>query len=117
MTSSVFRSTYSGCRLSSTDAKKAFATTVFCERSSLNDAKLWHCNKIRRQYKGVNKTCFNSWHGDFDSGNITPPTLGKRVVFRRPGQRIGKRMKPTRELQLAAAGSLSNMDTSDSDDV
>eukprot|EP00644_Phytophthora_capsici_P005945 jgi/Phyca11/82175/gw1.2.1247.1 len=47
------------CALLRTNAcKKSFATTYFCERCSLDDAKLWLCNKIRREFKGVAKTCF-----------------------------------------------------------
>ncbi|KAE8914957.1 hypothetical protein PF010_g10678 [Phytophthora fragariae] len=46
--------------------KKSFATTFFCERCSVNNATCWLCNKIRCQYKGVAKTCFEIWHDDFD---------------------------------------------------
>eukprot|EP00644_Phytophthora_capsici_P005940 jgi/Phyca11/82155/gw1.2.1242.1 len=47
------------CALLRTDRKKkSFATTFFCERCSIDDAKCWLCNKIRRQYKGVAKTCY-----------------------------------------------------------
>ncbi|OWZ07309.1 LOW QUALITY PROTEIN: hypothetical protein PHMEG_00020312 [Phytophthora megakarya] len=35
--------------------KKSFATTYFCERCSLDDAKLWLGNKIRREYKGQSR--------------------------------------------------------------
>jgi hypothetical protein len=89
------------CALLRTDPKKkSFATTFFCERCSIDNAKCWLCNKIRRQYKGVAKTCFEIWHDDFDGGLAIPPTLGKRVVLRRPGQKAGKRQKTRRELQL-----------------
>ncbi|OWZ03299.1 hypothetical protein PHMEG_00024995 [Phytophthora megakarya] len=103
------------CALLRTDAKKSFATTFFCERCSLDDAKLWLCNKIRRQYKGVNKTCFDIWHDDFDAGESIPQTLGKRVVLRRPGQRAGKRKKTNRELRIAADGCSSDGDADNSD--
>ncbi|KAE9020695.1 hypothetical protein PR001_g13537 [Phytophthora rubi] len=83
-------------------AKKSFATTYFCERCSVDDAKCWLCNKIRREYKGVAKTCFEIWHDDFDAGESIPPSLGKRVVLRRPGQKAGVRKKTRRELQLRA---------------
>ena len=47
------------CALLRTDSKKkSFATTFFCERCSIDDAKCWLCNKIRRRYKGFAKTCF-----------------------------------------------------------
>ncbi|KAG6623498.1 uncharacterized protein IUM83_01970 [Phytophthora cinnamomi] len=105
------------CALLRSDAKKSFATTFFCERCSLDDAKLWLCNRIRRQYKGVNKICSEIWHDDFDAVKSISPTLGKRVVLRRPGQRAGKRKKTSRELQLARAGSSSNKETDESDDV
>ncbi|RLN87528.1 hypothetical protein BBJ28_00026469, partial [Nothophytophthora sp. Chile5] len=89
------------CALLRTDSKKkSFATTFFCERCSIDNAKCWLCNKIRRQYKGVGKTCFEIWHDDFDGGLAIPPTLGKRVVLRRPGQTAGKRKKTRRDLQL-----------------
>ncbi|KAJ0401970.1 hypothetical protein ATCC90586_003203 [Pythium insidiosum] len=89
------------CALLRTEKKKSFATTYFCERCSIDDAKLWLCNKIRREYKGMSKTCFDIWHDDFDSGLSIPPTLGKRVVLRRPGKDAGKRKRTRRELQLA----------------
>ncbi|POM64772.1 Hypothetical protein PHPALM_19658 [Phytophthora palmivora] len=116
----VYRSAASArtrCALLQTDAKKSFPTTFFCERRSLDDAKLWLCNRIRRKYKGVNKTCFEIWHDDCDAGKRIPPALGKRVVLRRPGQRAGKRKNTRCELQLARAGSSSNKETDESDDV
>ncbi|KAE8997883.1 hypothetical protein PF004_g6303 [Phytophthora fragariae] len=88
--------------LRTSKAKKSFATTYFCERCSVDDAKCWLCNKIRREYKGVAKTCFEIWHDDFDAGESIPPSLGKRVVLRRPGQKAGVRKKTRRELQLRA---------------
>ncbi|OWZ04760.1 hypothetical protein PHMEG_00023286, partial [Phytophthora megakarya] len=89
------------CALLRTDRKKkSYATTFFCERCSIDDAKCWLCNKIRREYKGVAKTCFEIWHDDFDAGQTIPANLGKRVVLRRPGQEAGKRKKTRRELQL-----------------
>ncbi|KAE9037859.1 hypothetical protein PR001_g6027 [Phytophthora rubi] len=72
-----------------TDSKKKFATTFFCERCSVNNAKCWLCNKIRCQYKGVAKTCVEIWHDDFDGGLAIPPALGKRVALRRPGKKAG----------------------------
>ncbi|OWY91609.1 hypothetical protein PHMEG_00039735, partial [Phytophthora megakarya] len=89
------------CALLRTDRKnKSFATTYFCERCSIDDAKCWLCNKIRRQYKGTAKTCFEIWHDDFQAGQVIPSTLGKRVVMRRPGQEAEVRKKTRRELQL-----------------
>ncbi|EGZ18510.1 hypothetical protein PHYSODRAFT_416638, partial [Phytophthora sojae] len=45
------------CSLLRTNGKKkSFATTYFCERCSVDDAKCWLCNKIRREYKGEEKT-------------------------------------------------------------
>ncbi|KAE8904561.1 hypothetical protein PF003_g10883 [Phytophthora fragariae] len=88
--------------LRTSKAKKSFATTYFCERCSVDDAKCWLCNKIRCEYKGVAKTCFEIWHDDFDAGESIPPSLGKRVVLRRPGQKAGVRKKTRRELQLRA---------------
>ncbi|EGZ05821.1 hypothetical protein PHYSODRAFT_416788, partial [Phytophthora sojae] len=46
------------CALLRTEKKKSFATTYFCERCSVDDAKCWLCNKIRREYNGVAKPCF-----------------------------------------------------------
>lgn len=80
--------------------KKSYATTFYCERCSIDDAKCWLCNKIRREYKGVAKTCFEIWHDDFDAGQSIPSNLGKRIVLRRPGQEAGKRQKTRREIQL-----------------
>jgi hypothetical protein len=51
-----------------TSKTKSFATTYFCERCSVDDAKCWLCNKLRREYKGAAKTCFEIWHDDFDAG-------------------------------------------------
>ncbi|KAG6620148.1 uncharacterized protein IUM83_05787 [Phytophthora cinnamomi] len=87
------------CALLRTE-KKSFATTYFCERCSIDNAKCWLCNKIRREYKGVAKTCFEIWHDDFGAGQNVPASLGKRVVLRRPGKNAGKRKKTRRELQL-----------------
>ncbi|GMF38981.1 unnamed protein product [Phytophthora fragariaefolia] len=70
----------------------------------VDDAKCWLCNKLRREYKGVPKTCFEIWHDDFEAGEAITPTLGKRVVLRRPGQEVGKRKKTRRELQLHGCG-------------
>ncbi|KAG3144897.1 hypothetical protein PI126_g13959 [Phytophthora idaei] len=93
------------CALLRTDKnRKSFATTFFCERCSIDDAKCWLCNKIRRQYKGVAMTCFEIWHDDFDCGQTIPSVLGKRIVLRRPGQEAGERKKTRRELQLSGAG-------------
>jgi hypothetical protein len=89
------------CALLRTEKKKSFATTFFCERCSIDNAKCWLCNKIRRDYKGVAKTCFEIWHDDFGAGQDISASLGKRVVLRRPGKNAGKRRKTRRELQLA----------------
>ncbi|OWY98092.1 LOW QUALITY PROTEIN: hypothetical protein PHMEG_00031231 [Phytophthora megakarya] len=86
------------CALLRTDRKKkSYATTFYCERCSIDDAKLWLCNKIRREYKGLAKTCFEIWHDDFDAGKAVPSNL---VVLRHPAQEAGKRKKTRRELQL-----------------
>ncbi|GMF34566.1 unnamed protein product [Phytophthora fragariaefolia] len=90
------------CALLRTSKAKSFATTYYCERCSVDDAKCWLCNKIRREYKGAAKTCFEIWHDDFDAGESIPPSLGKRVVLRRPGKKAGVRKKTRRELQLRA---------------
>ncbi|KAE9295435.1 hypothetical protein PF008_g24263 [Phytophthora fragariae] len=91
------------CALLRTEKMKSFATTFFCERCSIDNAKCWHCNKIRRDYKGVAKTCFEIWHDDFGAGQDIPASLGKRVVLRRPGKNAGKHKKTHRELQLPRA--------------
>jgi hypothetical protein len=105
------------CALLRTDKKKSFATSYFCERCSLDDAKCWLCPKIRREYKGVGKTCYDIWHDDFECGDNIPSTLGKRVVMRRPGQEAGERKKTRRELQLGAGGGEDGDDEArDSDD-
>ncbi|GMF53526.1 unnamed protein product [Phytophthora fragariaefolia] len=105
------------CALLCTEKKKSFATTYFCERCSIDNAKCWLCNKIRREYKGVAKTCFEIWHDDFGAGQIVPVSLGKRVVLRRPGKIAGKRKKTRRELQLVreegSAGGDSDSDSKD----
>eukprot|EP00644_Phytophthora_capsici_P011257 jgi/Phyca11/110653/e_gw1.18.288.1 len=80
--------------------KKSYATTFYCDRCSVDDAKCWLCNKIRREYKGAAKTCFEIWHDDFGAGQSIPAHLGKRIVLRRPGQEAGKRQKTRRELLL-----------------
>ncbi|KAK1943062.1 hypothetical protein P3T76_005699 [Phytophthora citrophthora] len=82
--------------------KKSYATTFFCERCSVDDVKCWLCNKIRRECKGVAKTCFDIWHDDFDAGDAIPTNLGERIVLRRPGQEAGKRKMTSRELRLQA---------------
>ncbi|ETI41172.1 hypothetical protein F443_13582, partial [Phytophthora nicotianae P1569] len=59
------------CALLRTNTKKKpFVTTFFCERCSIDDTKCWLCNKIRRYYKGVEKTCFEIWHDDFEGGDM-----------------------------------------------
>uniref|UniRef100_H3H7T8 PiggyBac transposable element-derived protein domain-containing protein n=1 Tax=Phytophthora ramorum TaxID=164328 RepID=H3H7T8_PHYRM len=88
--------------LRSSTSKKSFQTTWFCERCSVDDAKCWLCNKIRHEYRGVMKTCYEIWHEDFDAGEAIPTHLGKRVVLRRPAQKAGARKKTRRELQLRA---------------
>ncbi|ETL87922.1 hypothetical protein L917_12969 [Phytophthora nicotianae] len=61
------------CALLRTNTKKKpFVTTFFCERCSIDDTKCWLCNKIRRYYKGVEKTCFEIWHDDFEGGQAIP---------------------------------------------
>ncbi|ETP27546.1 hypothetical protein F442_23177 [Phytophthora nicotianae P10297] len=92
------------CALLRTEKKKSFATTFFCERCSVNNAKCWLCNRIRREYKGVAKTCFDICHDDFDAGQAIPPNLGKRIVLRRPGQKAGPRKKTRRELRPVRDG-------------
>ncbi|GMF35291.1 unnamed protein product [Phytophthora fragariaefolia] len=62
--------------------KKSYSTTYYCERCSVDSAKCWLCNRIRREHKGVAKTCFEIWHDDFDAGQAIPPHLVKRVVLR-----------------------------------
>ncbi|KAE9017917.1 hypothetical protein PR003_g9183 [Phytophthora rubi] len=87
------------CALLRTEKKKSFATTFFCERCSIDNAKGWLYNKIRRDYKGVAKTCFEIWHDDFSAGQDIPASLGKRVVLSRLGKSAGKRRKTHRILQ------------------
>jgi hypothetical protein len=96
------------------DTKKSYAT-FYCERCSVDDAKCWLCHKIRRQYKGVAKTCFEIWHDDFNAGLAIPPALGKHVVLRRPGQKAGKQEMTSRELQLRGAEADDEGSESDSD--
>jgi hypothetical protein len=91
------------CALLRTEKKKSFATSFFCERCSVDDAKCWLCNKIRRQYLGAAKTCFEIWHDDFDCGRNIPLTLGKRVVMRRPAKEAEARKKTRRELEIDQA--------------
>ncbi|GMF28009.1 unnamed protein product [Phytophthora fragariaefolia] len=109
------------CALLRTDSsKKSYATTFFCKRCSLDDAKMWLCKKIRREFKGVTKTCFEIWHDDFDAGEVVPSTLGKRVVLRRLGQKAGARKKTRRELKLHANDGDNGIESDhegDSDDV
>ncbi|POM75897.1 Hypothetical protein PHPALM_6934 [Phytophthora palmivora] len=88
------------CALLRTEKKKSFATTYFCERCSIDVAKCWLCNKIRRDFHGAPKTCFEIWHEGFGAGQDIPTNLRKRVVLRRPGQNAGKGKKTRRELQL-----------------
>ncbi|KAL4160567.1 hypothetical protein PRNP1_001134 [Phytophthora ramorum] len=106
------------CALLRTEKKKSFATTFFCERCSIDSAKCWLCNKIRREYKGVAKTCFEIWHDEFDAGQDIPANLGKRVVLRRPGKKAGRRKKTRRELRLhdGGEGSDGGNDSGDGDD-
>lgn len=80
--------------------KKSYATTYFCERGSVDYAKCWLCNKIRRQYKGVAKTCFENWHDEFYGGLAIFTTLGERVVMRRPPKEAYERKKTCREHRL-----------------
>lgn len=56
------------CGLLRTGKKKSYATTNFCERCSIDNAKCWLCNRIRRDYNDVAKTCYEIWHDDFGAG-------------------------------------------------
>ncbi|KAE9016795.1 hypothetical protein PR001_g14557 [Phytophthora rubi] len=85
------------CALLRGERKKSFQTIFFCEDCSNGDVKCFICPKARREYKGMAKTCFQIWHGDFACGDSIPDSLGKRVVLRRPGK-IGMRKKTRREL-------------------
>ncbi|POM71978.1 Hypothetical protein PHPALM_11389 [Phytophthora palmivora] len=78
------------CVLLRTDKKKSYATTCFCERCSVDNAKCWLCNKIRREYKGVAKTCFEIWHDNFDAARCAVP----------PGSESWAEKETRRELQL-----------------
>ena len=81
------------CALLRGDKKKSYQTTFYCEACSLDSAKMYMCNKIRRS----NKTCFQIWHDDFDMGRALPS--GHRVQMRRPSQQQpGSRKKTRREL-------------------
>ncbi|ETM39138.1 hypothetical protein L914_14679 [Phytophthora nicotianae] len=86
------------CALLRGDRKKSFQTTFYCDNCSIDDAKCYLCPKARREYRGTMKTCFQIWHDDFECGLAIPPTLGKRVVLRRPGKKTGVRKKTRREL-------------------
>ncbi|GMF31638.1 unnamed protein product [Phytophthora fragariaefolia] len=57
-------------------------------------------NTVRREYRGVAKTCFEVWHDDFSAGQDIPANLGKCVVLRRPDKNTEQRKKTRRELQL-----------------
>ncbi|POM62762.1 hypothetical protein PHPALM_28036, partial [Phytophthora palmivora] len=103
------------CALLRTEKKKSYATTYYCERCSVDDAKCWLCNKFRREYKGVAKTCYDIWHDDFGAGQDIPTNLGKRVVLRRPGQNAGKHKKTRRELQLRREGRSEGEESGDGD--
>ncbi|OWZ19874.1 hypothetical protein PHMEG_0005810 [Phytophthora megakarya] len=92
------------CALLRMGKKKAYATTFYCERCSIDSAKCWLCPRIRREYKGVGKTCYDIWHEDFGAGEDIPASIRKRVVLRRPGKKAGRRQKTPRELQLAGQG-------------
>ena len=85
------------CGLLRGERKKSFQTTHYCVVCSVDDAKCFLCNKTRRDYKGVAKTCVQIWHEDFESGLAIPASLGKRVVMRRP-RKTGQRKKTRREL-------------------
>ncbi|KAE9341064.1 hypothetical protein PF008_g10808 [Phytophthora fragariae] len=101
------------CALLRTEKKKSFATTFFCERCSIVNAKCWLCNKIRRDYKGVAKTCFEIWHDDFGAGQDIPVSLGSASCCAGPTRahesarrRAGNYSSPARKEATAATVTL-----------
>ncbi|KAE9335268.1 hypothetical protein PR003_g13094 [Phytophthora rubi] len=104
------------CALLRTEKKKSFATTFFCERCSIVNAKCWLCNKIRRDYKGVAKTCFEIWHDDFGAGQDIPVSLGSASCCAGPTRahesarrRAGNYSSPARKEATAATVTLKAM--------
>lgn len=86
------------CALLRGERKKSFQTTWYCEKCSAVQAKLYLCPKLRREYLGTAKPCFQIWHEDFDCGKNIPATSGKYVVLRRSKANADKRKKTCREL-------------------
>ncbi|RLN54471.1 hypothetical protein BBJ28_00025027 [Nothophytophthora sp. Chile5] len=74
--------------------KKSFATTYFCERCSVDDPKCWLCNKIRREYKGVVKTCFEIWHDNFDAGEPSHLPWGSVWSCAGPAKKLARARSP-----------------------
>ncbi|RLN90432.1 hypothetical protein BBJ28_00026354 [Nothophytophthora sp. Chile5] len=74
--------------------KKSFATTYFCERCSVDDPKCWLCNKIRREYKGVVKTCFEIWHDNFDAGEPSHLPWGSAWSCAGPAKKLARARSP-----------------------
>ncbi|OWZ18198.1 hypothetical protein PHMEG_0007760 [Phytophthora megakarya] len=79
-------------------------------------AKCWLCPRIRREYKGVGKTCYDIWHEDFGAGEDIPASIGKPVVLRRPGKKAGRRQKTRRELRLEGQSDRGGNSSGDGDD-
>ncbi|KAG4038660.1 hypothetical protein PC123_g25778 [Phytophthora cactorum] len=80
MDTGISSSTTGSLFLASKNAGNVPAKSVL---SSVANAKCFLCPKSRHIYGGVRKTCYQIWHGDFDSGASIPASLGKRVVLRR----------------------------------
>ncbi len=86
------------CALHRGDKKKSFQTTYYCNACSQKDARVFLCNKSRHKIDGVDKTCFQIWHENYELGKKIPPELDHKVIFRRSKQSPEQRKKTRREL-------------------
>ncbi|KAG2784976.1 hypothetical protein PC129_g23431 [Phytophthora cactorum] len=83
------------CSLYRGEQKKSFQTTYYCEDYSKGDAKFFLCPTARR---GIDTTCFQVWHDDFECGTSIPSHLGKRVVLGRAPKASGVHKSTHREM-------------------
>jgi hypothetical protein len=86
------------CALLRTDVKvKARTCATYCERCSIDDAKLHLCAKPSPLGSSA-KTCFQVWHEDWACGTSLPSNIDGKMQMRRPRKPPGQRKKTRREL-------------------
>ena len=67
---------------------RSFNTKYYCKNCSQDDARVYLCNRVRREEFGNTLTCFQIWHQHWKNGSAIPQEIVNRIQLRRaPGQR------------------------------